>query len=71
MRSWIELGRMNNMEVTYPAKSERSLRSGHECFHPSAFTHLDAGQGQKVRGNFFGDVFEPFASSVSGVTPKI
>ena len=46
MRSWIELGRKNNMEVTFPAKSEGPSRTtpGHS---PRAYTHLDAGPGQK------------------------
>jgi hypothetical protein len=51
MRSWIELGRKNNMEVTFPAKSEGPSRTTHGHL-PRVYTHLDAGPEQKLAGFF-------------------
>jgi hypothetical protein len=56
LRSWIELGRINNIEVTFPVSLLRIVTLSPASFlHSRAVTHLDAGHGQKVRGNSFGD----------------
>jgi hypothetical protein len=51
MRSWIELGRKNNMEVTFPAKPKPPSHTTRERL-PRAYTHLDAGPSQKFTGFF-------------------
>ena len=60
LRAWIKLGRRNNIEVTFPAESKKSLpRRTRQDLHPRAFTPLDAGRGKKVHRNSCGNFFAP------------